>query len=85
MILPASPLLPSSLPPVAPASGARAPSATPSPVSAAGRSSGIALDFSGWRQPALSPTVRGDLPYPGNPADASAVADAIAGLLFDRG
>lgn len=85
MITPASPLLPHSLPPVAPAGGARTPSATPLPASAGGRSSAITLDFSGWRQPAASPTVRGELPYPGNPADASAVADAIAGLLFDRG
>lgn len=85
MILPASPLSPHSLPPVAPAGGARAPSATPSSASAAGRSSTGALDFSGWRQPVPTATVRGDLPYPGNPADPSAVADAIAGLLFERG
>jgi len=57
----------------------------PSAPVSAGRAAPGGLDVSGWHQSVQAPTVRGDLRYPGDPADASAVADAIAGLLFERG
>jgi hypothetical protein len=79
-----SPLLPV-LPPVSPGAVSRPAATTPAAPGSAGRAAPGRLDFSGWHQPVPRPTVQGDRPYPGNPADASAVADAIAGLLLGRG
>ncbi|MFM1990863.1 MAG: hypothetical protein RJA99_3820 [Pseudomonadota bacterium] len=43
------------------------------------------LAFEGWPASPGAPVVRGDRPYPGDAGDPRAVADAIAGLLFDQG
>lgn len=65
------------LAPIAPAArGVDAP-ATQATVAPAG------LSFEGWSEAPGEPVVLGGRAYPGDAADPRAVADAIAGLLFE--
>jgi hypothetical protein len=65
--------------------------APPGPVAEAPASSPAAATapagfaFEGWPATPGAPVVRGDRPYPGDAGDPRAVADAIAGLLFEQG
>ena len=79
--------LPPALPPARTGVAASRSAFAPAPPAAPGaeRATRTGLDLSGWGLAPASPTVRGDLPYPGNAADAGAVADSIAALLFGRG
>jgi hypothetical protein len=79
--------IPSALPPALTGVAASRAAFAPAPPAAPGaeRMTRTGLDLSAWGRAPASPTVRGDLPYPGSAADAGAVADSIAALLFGRG
>jgi hypothetical protein len=68
--------------PAHPSAGTRVEAPADAPARAAAPAG---LAFAGWPESPGEPVVRGDRPYPGDASDPRAVADAIAGLLFEQG